>query len=98
MSKHTADLKWVFPVLLSTSIAVFIIFIPPENQIVITLLILLVSLLCYFLLNYFLQKKITLIFSIFVFLALLLLSLKLLDLINSILLLSLFVGIVTLLK
>ncbi|OGK23764.1 hypothetical protein A3A46_00375 [Candidatus Roizmanbacteria bacterium RIFCSPLOWO2_01_FULL_37_13] len=96
--KRKLNYNLIFTVILSFIIGLFIFFIPPLSQLISTVLILLIGVLCYAIGKFFFQRKISLIISIFIFLTLFLLSLKLLDPVNFILLLSLFIGVFTLLK
>ncbi|OGK10009.1 hypothetical protein A2767_00015 [Candidatus Roizmanbacteria bacterium RIFCSPHIGHO2_01_FULL_35_10] len=98
MKKNNIIYRLFLPIFLIFLISGFIFFIPPVNLPVILLLILLISIFSYFLLKIFLPKKIVLSTTVFVLIFLILSSLKLLDLMNFILLLSLFIGIFTLLK
>lgn len=75
-----------------------IIFIPPTNLIIITGFIILISILIFTILSQLLGNKIAISFAFFLFFLLILLSSQAFDIITGILAVSLFIGLLILLK
>ncbi len=98
LAREKLGKKLIFLIFILVLIALFAFIIPPTNLALILIMNILVSAFFYFLFKIFIKKKLALTFFLPIFLMLTLLSLKLFDPLNLILVISLSISVGLLIK